>query len=845
MWQVPEEQQAAVSVTVGKYPWRIPPPLRVCHEAVGPGSYARLLSPFSQGEPIPVTPDTSQEELYIGLATAEPAWSVGLMPVWPHLGANILHLVPIPGSRQLVCLVLVAAEWQCAVLVPRRADVPWLLRHLRRSVPGAIASIRVPLAVSKFPPDSEEAVDWRTGDVLLVFDSGDVSATYSIPTFSTAAAVRQSAIWSHDFRVLCDLPLVLWRPYLREAQTLMPGPSRWLASQQYFVGRFHDKYPGQWVPVPWAYADEVHMCLRAADPLRCNVIFESARTDGTVCHLAKQCIEVPSYATRESLSHMLQADASRLSVLSVDFGLDGDQPLRDGDIVHLTDVVLPTDAATGRSGMSGALVWVACLVLGAERYGGVGAGLCALAWWGPLPSPGVWIASGSSLPREPPPGPGRGLTGLWERLACYLAAWGAPSWQRSEDGVVSANLATTFRVQAQLSAYWHANPLRPDLPASFPPAYHYAWHHYPRWQGGVPDEFLLATDGSGLGRGSCAFVVWGLLKHTWYRVGWFATGVPSLAWGPASGHDTTPALRSFHGELYALQAAALWTVKEIDQGQLYMRTRPRKVTIAVDNIAALQIAAGHAAAGDIVARQCRQFWQSVQARCSTRFQHVHSHRGTMVNTLADALAGHAVASPWIGFVPWSNDPHFPEHLTVEGPWLWVIPRAVLSADGPILRVSPLTRDDDLSFEELPAQPACPMTVEQPPRTEVPLHLLTVNVQTLKDGNPNPFNPSGHAAKRQYYYDQFLRQAVDVACLQEARSRQGRWSTAGVLTWRAGASKGQYGCEIWVRPGLLQPPLTLSSFRILASSPRCIAITSVDPRLPLTIVSAHAPHAETC
>ena len=264
-------------------------------------------------------------------------------------------------------------------------------------------------------------------------------------------------------------------------------------------------------------------------------------------------------------------------------------------------------------------------------------------------SPAVWVDRDLCLPRELLPGTWRG-TGLWDRLSCYLAAWGAPIWQRSEDGVVSASLEDTFRVQAQLSAYWHANPLRMELPVSFPPAYHYTWDYYPRWQGGVPDEFLLATDGSGLGQGSCAFVAWGLLKHTWYRVGWFATSIPSLAWGPASGHDTAPALRSFHGELYALQAAALWIVKEVDQGQLHMRARPRKVTIAVDNIAALQIAAGHAAAGDPVARQCRLFWQSVQARCSTRFQHVHSHQGTMVNTLADALAGHAVASPWIGFI---------------------------------------------------------------------------------------------------------------------------------------------------------------------------------------------------
>ena len=47
----------------------------------------------------------------------------------------------------------------------------------------------------------------------------------------------------------------------------------------------------------------------------------------------------------------------------------------------------------------------------------------------------------------------------------------------------------------------------------------------------------------------------------------------------------------------------------------------------------------------------------------------------------------------------------------------------------------------------------------------------------------------------------------------------------------------------MRPEILQPPLTLDSWRIIASAPRYIIVTCTDARLPLTICAAHAPHAE--
>ena len=146
----------------------------------------------------------------------------------------------------------------------------------------------------------------------------------------------------------------------------------------------------------------------------------------------------------------------------------------------------------------------------------------------------------------------------------------------------------------------------------------------------------------------------------------------------------------------------------------------------------------------------------------------------------------------------------------------------------------LVADDDPAPDPRGSRP-CPQAL--------PLHVVTANVQSLKDARTTPFNPSGHAARRQYIYQQFHDCHVDVACIQEARSRAGRWATAGVLTWRSGAHQGQYGCEVWLRPEIVQPALALKDFRILASSPRCMVVVSNRPDFPVCVCAAHAPHAD--
>ena len=85
--------------------------------------------------------------------------------------------------------------------------------------------------------------------------------------------------------------------------------------------------------------------------------------------------------------------------------------------------------------------------------------------------------------------------------------------------------------------------------------------------------------------------------------------------------------------------------------------------------------------------------------------------------------------------------------------------------------------------------------------------------------------------------------ADVVCLQETRAAAGRWSTGGWLSWRSGGIRGQYGCEVWLRPAQLDPPLTIQSCRILAADPRFIVVSCLGSRLLLTVCSARAPHAD--
>ncbi|CAE7876172.1 unnamed protein product [Symbiodinium microadriaticum] len=858
----PAEQQQLPAVRVGKFPWRLPGHLRACHESVGDDTDARLLSPFSGlGDSVPVSPDTTVTDLTDSISGGEPPWFQHAVPVWPSLWPSTLVLVPVPDYADLVCVVIAAPEWQLAALVPRRGGRDWTLNCLRRCALGPLWSIRAPLSAQTPGASGSQPVNWRNGDVLLAFQYHSDAASYTPPQFTSPSHVRHAAIWSSDFWVQCDLPIVMWRPGSRPSRTVAPAPQCWIAHDGTFYGTFSRRYPGRWVPMPWAYSDEVHLCLRSEDAERCNVILEY-QLGGK---LLGDCYSVRPESTGYSLSYFARAPVGELTLLGQPVGETDFPPLRDGDIIHYE-----TAHAWRGSHSPIGLVLVGLLTrhFSVRGFGALALGGLGFCWSdGFMTGPG----QGSSSVRHHLGASGSVTDALLRRqhslpfgrsarrimswalghLRCYLAARGAPACWKPAVAGWELDLQEVFECQASLHDLWWGRQLCPTLPPVCPYSYHLSWEQYPTWSGGVPDAVLLATDGSGDQGGSWAFVAWCRWKHRWYRIGWAAAPLARTPW-QHTGAGPYAAQCSFVSELTALQAAAAWCNAAFDFWKLHMGSCPGHVTVAVDNASALQVASGVGTARGTWATTTRLLWQCVQGRASTDFKHVHSHQGTMVNTLADALAGHAHCWGYAPCVHPAAANRIADQLANVGHLLWAVPRATLLQGRPVLvlpyfvNTAVETHADDAPANAEAAESADDAAVsvaDRPATQPLSLQVLTANVQSMRDAKFSFFNPSGHAARRQYLLRQVSAIPCDILCIQEARSMSGRWNTGGWLSWRSGHDRGQYGCEIWIRPDLLSPPLTLNSWRIVVSQPRILVITCLDERLPLTVCSAHAPHAE--
>ncbi|CAE7029478.1 CPK2 [Symbiodinium sp. CCMP2592] len=384
-------------------------------------------------------------------------------------------------------------------------------------------------------------------------------------------------------------------------------------------------------------------------------------------------------------------------------------------------------------------------------------------------------------------------------------------------------------------------------PAAWRGLYHGGWQRFPPWAGGAPDEVLIATDGSGTHSGGWAFAAWCCWKGSWYRVGWDAGALGMTPWLPSLPEGGTD-LRSYAGELSALVSAAAWLTAWWDHLLLHTGHAPRQVTIAVDNSAALQVACGHAAATLVHSQVCRALWQGVQSRCTTHFRHVPGHAGALVNEIVDALAGYASLHSRCATAGWCRLlPTFGDTLAACAPLLWLLPRAQLGTHGLHWRPA--------GWEPPPAQPpvaesrqplpSAPPTGEPdcPTPLRINFRVVQANIQTIKDVDVSFFNRDGHGQRRVYLAKQLQALDVQIAFLQECRSRPGRWSSHGFLSFRSGAEKGLYGVEIWIRPGLLQPALSLDDFRIRHADPRMLFVQCQRAELPITLVAAHAPHSE--
>ena len=1128
----------------GRYDWRTPEPLRICDATVTQGISAVLMSPFSgRSDCFPISHSTAISEIRDNICQDEPPWYADIAPVWPSISRASLVFVPVPIDSSLVVIVIavVTADWQAAFLIPSFTTLDWLLATLQRSCTYPIFSIWPPPSV---PPVSGRHIRWRSGDVVLA-QACTITEQYSLaPTLTSRCEVRHAALWHQDFIVSPPLTLILWRPSMKPVRTTMPPHAHWSAQRSTFLGELETRYPGQWVPVPWANDDKPHLCQRAPTDGAIHIIHERPEE----ASLRGDCLQVPSPATLNSIATFVGVRPQDLTLLG---SSDDSATLeaREGDIVFQRDPIPVRDPCSGSC--ANGIRWpvMLLLTLGTKQTTlgltalaaslTVGSGMVAKPvshkgtseshwvwspyrgklgpyqsqslqtssplleeepWWdssltrahpalhatethwvpgspsplfanvlvvGPpaptailIPSrlqkrrlfavlcsyfPGTAVISGqiqnladhipptadiilrdgdvitthgsgwspsihyvapdsfvnhasarsqgrwshplsfysdcwvllwspdvdsptaiyaegrqtwdpaartlipalqhlpngwwpsprggpditeplhlvetsgeicranilhwnqprccqvmmTGLPRyrdgdvltapdtakprtaqsrHPQTGPDSrghaaqpasaglviallislafGIPGTvgppragypWALaiLACYLAAKGSTgncTTTDQRDACWELDMTAPARLTADLHQYWWSRPLHQHLPCEAPMQARFAWDSFPQSSGGVPSSLFIATDGSGTGNGSWAFLAWGLFSNRWHKIRSATAPLPDTPWVPPGESTSAPQLASFQGELAALESAGLWVSAMLDMWYLHMRARPALVTIAVDNASALQVAAGHGQANIPLARLTRQACQSAQARINTRFCHVHSHTGLLANSLADALATLAahrhplcrIGPHAVALTPEDFQHHFAR--------LWLVPTCTLSHGTPIIKVPKLA---EAPKQPEPLEPTVPQDQEAAPVATQPLsiHVITANVQTIKDAPISVFNPSGLAARRQYLYLQAKQCSADIICLQETRSAAGRWKGPGLLTWRSGALKGQYGCEIWVRPAAADPALTLQDWRIIAASPRLIAVTCLAARFPVTVICAHAPHSD--
>ena len=221
------------------------------------------------------------------------------------------------------------------------------------------------------------------------------------------------------------------------------------------------------------------------------------------------------------------------------------------------------------------------------------------------------------------------------------------------------------------------------------------------------------------------------------------------------------------------------------------------------------------------------------------------HAGYIVNELADSLAGLAAAGGPSGPDRGREPPQFSDHWVKHAQHLWLVPYGTLLTNTClVLRV--VVAPDPPPNSGIPDTPGEPDVSEtgSPSPVTIFSRVIQANVQTLKDVVPHFFNKAGTGQRRAYLVKQLDHLKVDVATLQECRSRAGRWMSGNFLTWRSGADKaGQYGCEIWVRDSWVPGCSTLDAWTIVHSAPRLLIIQSMRLPVPICILSAHAPHAD--
>ena len=583
-----------------------------------------------------------------------PAWNAPPR-VCPAVYGGGWEWIPSSIDPSHASVVLVAPPMPRAALLPSVCTANLLLRSLQLQLPSLSQVEVTPAAWRGTRRTSVPTLYLRDGDVVQVRAEGWMPMLRAPPIIlhCTPHSAARDAFWGLPFRIRDPGMIFAWRP---DDPRPLCVPSRrgeaWDPEGCTFRPSLASFSPKQWVPAAIEDPLGLHLMLEGASVVWVHH-FLAGHPPRAVCSSRD---EVPPY-------------------------------VRDGDVSGAV--------STSASLALGVVVVLLCDHLSVR----ISACLCLAGFLSLLGPPEEL----SAFPVAHHP-PAQGIAALL--LEVYPLAWGAPSDCSSSFQV---SLDSAAQVYASLSAHYLARPLRTDFPDCAHYARKQAWQNFPPWGTGPPEELCIATDGSGLHHGGWAFAVWCLWRGQWYRYGWDGRSYHLTPWLlPAA--PSASDLRSYFGELGALTSAALWLSAWWDCLKVSTTSAPTRVTIAVDNIAALGVASGRATPSHPQAQVCRGVWQAVQSRLSTDFRHVAGHCGILVNEIADALAGYVAYHPKAASVGYARLPPQVAHdLAQASPQLWLLPTAQI-VDGRLVWCPPTSTQDapDSTDSQVVAPDAAPV-----------------------------------------------------------------------------------------------------------------------------------------
>ena len=342
---------------VGLFPWRREDSDGTMEDVSGGQPLETVyLSPFTGPSPtMQFAPETTVVRWSEALLHGEPSWRASAYPVWPTVSSGARIAVPCPGGSDLVCLHVTSHQVHYAVCVPRVCTLPWLIRVLSTSASLDIISLAIPPSLDCLEAGADEALHWRTGDLVVALPPDAFTGLFQTPLFTLQAQVRHCAIWSLDFRVANRADVILWTPGReRPRLTKIPARARWSALASTFEGEFSQRYPGRWIPAPWVADDRPHLVLQPSSIDRAPVIVEN----GVHTFCADVRAATDAYMLWEDLAEL----GSQPTVLSVPMPtLRAGTHVRTGDVVYVAD---RSASARWRQGPGVMLAVLATVVLG-------------------------------------------------------------------------------------------------------------------------------------------------------------------------------------------------------------------------------------------------------------------------------------------------------------------------------------------------------------------------------------------------------------------------------------------------------------------------------------------------